>query len=59
MTVLAQIATNPARSVLVVAHDPRIIPFANRIIRIEDGPKTSESDSSLPHEQDIPRLEDR
>jgi putative ABC transport system ATP-binding protein len=37
MTVLAQIATNPARGVLVVAHDPRIIPFANRIIRIEDG----------------------
>jgi putative ABC transport system ATP-binding protein len=37
MTVLAQIAANPARGVLVVAHDPRIIPFANRIIRIEDG----------------------
>jgi putative ABC transport system ATP-binding protein len=37
MTVLAKIAANPARSVLVVAHDPRIIPFANRIIRIEDG----------------------
>ena len=28
---------NPARGVLVVAHDPRIIPFANRIIHIEDG----------------------
>jgi putative ABC transport system ATP-binding protein len=37
MKVLAQIAKNPARGVLVVAHDPRIIPFANRIIRIEDG----------------------
>jgi putative ABC transport system ATP-binding protein len=37
MKVLAQIAANPARGVLVVAHDPRIIPFANRIIRIEDG----------------------
>jgi putative ABC transport system ATP-binding protein len=37
MKVLAQIAENPARGVLVVAHDPRIIPFANRIIRIEDG----------------------
>jgi putative ABC transport system ATP-binding protein len=23
--------------VLVVTHDPRILPFANRIIRIEDG----------------------
>jgi putative ABC transport system ATP-binding protein len=37
MKVLAQIAQNPGRGVLVVAHDPRIIPFANRIIHIEDG----------------------
>jgi putative ABC transport system ATP-binding protein len=37
MKVLAQIARNPSRGVLVVAHDPRIIPFANRIIHIEDG----------------------
>lgn len=37
MKVLAQIARNPSRGVLVVAHDPRIIPFANRIIYIEDG----------------------
>jgi putative ABC transport system ATP-binding protein len=37
MTILAQIAKDPARAVLVVTHDPRILPFANRIIRIEDG----------------------
>jgi putative ABC transport system ATP-binding protein len=37
MKVLAEIAKNPARGVLVVAHDPRIVPFANRIIHIEDG----------------------
>ena len=37
MTVLAEIAKSSARGVLVVAHDPRIIPFANRIIHIEDG----------------------
>jgi putative ABC transport system ATP-binding protein len=37
MKVLVQIARNPSRGVLVVAHDPRIIPFANRIIHIEDG----------------------
>jgi putative ABC transport system ATP-binding protein len=37
MKVLAQIARNPSRGVLVVAHDPRIIPFADRIIHIEDG----------------------
>ena len=36
MKVLAEIARD-RRGVLVVAHDPRIIPFANRIIHIEDG----------------------
>ena len=37
MKVLAQIAKDQARGVLVVTHDPRIFPFANRIVRIEDG----------------------
>ena len=37
MTLLAQIAKDPARGVLVVTHDPRILPFANRVVRIEDG----------------------
>jgi putative ABC transport system ATP-binding protein len=37
MSVLAEIAKSSSRGVLVVAHDPRIIPFAHRIIRIEDG----------------------
>jgi putative ABC transport system ATP-binding protein len=37
MTVLAQIAQDPTRGVLVVTHDPRIVPFADRIIHIEDG----------------------
>jgi putative ABC transport system ATP-binding protein len=37
MKVLAQIAKQQARGVLVVTHDPRILPFADRIIRIEDG----------------------
>jgi putative ABC transport system ATP-binding protein len=37
MSVLADIAKGPARGVLVVTHDPRILPFASRIIRIEDG----------------------
>jgi putative ABC transport system ATP-binding protein len=42
MTILAQIAKDPARGVLVVTHDPRIIPFADRIIHIEDGRITDE-----------------
>ncbi|MGZ8402640.1 MAG: ABC transporter ATP-binding protein [Rhodoplanes sp.] len=37
MKVLAAIAKDPGRAVLVVTHDPRILPFANRIVRIEDG----------------------
>jgi putative ABC transport system ATP-binding protein len=37
MTILAQIAKDPARGVLVVTHDPRVLPFADRIIQIEDG----------------------
>jgi putative ABC transport system ATP-binding protein len=37
MSVLANIARDPSRGVLVVTHDPRVMPFANRIIYIEDG----------------------
>ncbi|HXX52438.1 MAG TPA: ABC transporter ATP-binding protein [Xanthobacteraceae bacterium] len=37
MSILAEIAKNLGRGVLVVTHDPRILPFANRIVRIEDG----------------------
>ena len=37
MDVLARIAQDASRAVLVVTHDPRILPFANRIVRIEDG----------------------
>jgi putative ABC transport system ATP-binding protein len=37
MGVLAEIARDRGRGVLVVTHDPRIVPFADRIVRIEDG----------------------
>jgi putative ABC transport system ATP-binding protein len=37
MSVLAEIAKIASRGVLVVTHDPRILPFASRIIGIEDG----------------------
>jgi putative ABC transport system ATP-binding protein len=37
MTILAKIAADPSRAVLVVTHDPRVAPFANRVIHIEDG----------------------
>lgn len=37
MTILSNIAKDPSRGVLVVTHDPRIVPFADRIVHIEDG----------------------
>jgi putative ABC transport system ATP-binding protein len=37
MTILSEIARDPRRGVLVVTHDPRLIPFADRIVYIEDG----------------------
>ena len=37
MEVLAGIAKGSEHGVLVVTHDPRTIPYADRIIRIEDG----------------------
>ena len=37
MALLAEIAKDSSRGVLVVAHDPRILRFANRVVHIEDG----------------------
>jgi putative ABC transport system ATP-binding protein len=37
MEILASIANEPGRAVLVVTHDTRLLPFADRIHNIEDG----------------------
>ncbi|MFM1816974.1 MAG: hypothetical protein RLZ98_3669 [Pseudomonadota bacterium] len=37
MALLAEIARDKSRTVLAVTHDPRTHPYADRIIRIEDG----------------------
>ena len=37
MSLLAQLAGDPTRAVLAVTHDPRTMPYANRVLRIEDG----------------------
>lgn len=37
MGILAAMAHDRGRAVLVVTHDPRIVPFADRIIEIDDG----------------------
>ena len=43
MSVLARIARDSARGVLVVTHDPRISSFADRVVHIEDGRIISDS----------------
>ncbi len=50
MSVLAEVAKRPGRGVLVVTHDARILPFANRIVRIDDGRIVGE-ESAVPAEQ--------
>jgi putative ABC transport system ATP-binding protein len=42
MTILAAIARERGRAVLVVTHDPRLFDFADRIVHIEDGSLTHE-----------------
>jgi putative ABC transport system ATP-binding protein len=37
MTILSDIAHNDGQAVLVVTHDTRLLPFADRIVHIEDG----------------------
>ena len=55
MTLLAQIAKDQSRGVLVVTHDPRILPFADRIVHIEDGRIVSEEPGERSKEQRVRR----
>jgi len=34
---LSDIASDPNRTVAIVTHDPRVVPFAHRVVRLEDG----------------------
>ena len=42
MKILAEIAREQGHAVLIVTHDPRLLPFADRIVHIEDGRITGE-----------------
>jgi putative ABC transport system ATP-binding protein len=42
MQLLSEIAKDASRAVLAVTHDPRTVPFATRVLRIEDGLIVSE-----------------
>ena len=37
MEILQRHAKSPDRAVIVVTHDPRIFPFADRLARMDDG----------------------
>jgi putative ABC transport system ATP-binding protein len=49
MGILADAAHERDRAVLVVTHDPRILPFADRIIEIEDGRLVGERRGGTEH----------
>jgi putative ABC transport system ATP-binding protein len=53
MTLLAEIAKDRSRGVLVVTHDPRILPFANRVVHVEDGRIVREEPSEPSKEQRV------
>ena len=42
MKLLAEIAREQGHAVLIVTHDPRLLPFADRVVHIEDGRITAE-----------------
>jgi putative ABC transport system ATP-binding protein len=48
MSVLSGIAKDPSRAVLVVTHDPRILSYADRVVRIEDGRLVGEERCRIP-----------
>ena len=56
MALLARIAKEQDRSVLVVTHDPRTIPHADRIVEIEDGRIVGEK--RRPEGLDAPEITD-
>jgi putative ABC transport system ATP-binding protein len=50
MKLLADIARERGHAVLIVTHDPRLLPFADRVIHIEDGRITGEESGRLRRE---------
>lgn len=47
MALMARIAKGSQRAVLAVTHDPRTLPYADRIVRIEDGLIVGEDKSAV------------
>jgi putative ABC transport system ATP-binding protein len=49
MELLRNTAVEPHRAVVVVTHDPRVLPFADRIVTLEDGEVTGEQEPPEHH----------
>ncbi len=47
MQILAEIAQEREHAVLIVTHDPRLLPFADRVVHIEDGRITGEEPGGI------------
>jgi putative ABC transport system ATP-binding protein len=50
MTILSSIAKDRSRGVLVVTHDARLMPFADRVIYLEDGQIIDKEKKSAPNQ---------
>jgi putative ABC transport system ATP-binding protein len=50
MELLRSAAVEPTRAVVVVTHDPRVLPFADRIVTLEDGQVTGEQEPPEHHD---------
>jgi putative ABC transport system ATP-binding protein len=51
MEMLRTTAVQPDRAVVVVTHDPRVLPFADRIVTLEDGQVTGEQEPPEHHDE--------
>lgn len=59
MALIAELAKDPNRAVLAVTHDPRIVAYADRVIRIEDGRIVSESSREEIAGAEVTEIKDR
>src|SRR5262249_27085999 len=55
MGLLSDLAKDPSRAMFIVTHDPRIVPFADRILHIEDGRIAGDRRRLLPRKR-VPAL---
>ena len=44
MTILASLAHQRARAVVIVTHDPRVLGYADRVVRMADGRMLAEAE---------------